>query len=237
MKLYITVNLLLIILSHSLVAVDLSLDQYLENKGFSLCPAHSKKNEGYMTEPQKQQFIQRLASYRTISSILEIGLNAGHSAENFFQHCKAINTFVSFDINIHPYTQHAADYLQEKYGQRFIFITGDSKQKVPEFLNSFPQQKFDLIYIDGDHRYDGCKSDIINCKQLAHKNTILWIDDCNNNDVERVVNNFQKQGFLKVIKIHKSQDPHGNRSWVEACYVFKKLSSKQKRIKNKASVK
>ncbi len=207
-----------------------TLDQYLHSNGFNLSPAHSDKNEGYMTQAQQKQFIDRLKSkkYQSVASVLEIGLNAGHSAETFLQNGKNIGRFVSVDINHHSYTKHAVEYLKQKYLKIFIFIEGDSKQAIPKLFNKARKQPFDLIYIDGDHRYDGCLTDILNCKKLAQKNTFVWIDDCEGNDVEKVVNDLVKKDVLKLIKIHVSENQHGRRVWAEAQYIFGKQESNSK---------
>jgi hypothetical protein len=44
-------------------------------------------------------------------------------------------------------------------------LRGDSKEILPLFAES----AFDFIYIDGDHKYDCVKSDIINAKRLVNK--------------------------------------------------------------------
>src|SRR5271157_2844263 len=62
---------------------QLDLDDFLGMHGFHLSPLHSGVNEGYMTLTQKEQFRDRLKSYSSIRTIMEIGLNGGHSAENF----------------------------------------------------------------------------------------------------------------------------------------------------------
>ena len=36
---------------------------------------------------------------------------------------------------------------------------------------------FDLIFIDGGHDYNTAESDLLNCKNLSHKNTIVIMDD------------------------------------------------------------
>lgn len=200
----------------------ITLDQYLQSKSFTLSPTHSKINEGYLSNAQQEQFRQQLAQHPHIKSIAEIGLNAGHSAENFFQSCKNIEKFVSFDINMHAYTRHAAEYLQAKYKDRFIFVPGDSKLKVLEVAQLCTQEKdkFDLIYIDGDHTYNGCRIDIENCKKLAHKNTILWIDDCKCKKVAKAISRCEKRGIIQVINVHESRDQSGKRSWAQARYLF-----------------
>ena len=53
------------------------------------------------------------------------------------------------------------------------FIRGKS-QDVMKLFNS---QSFDLIYIDGDHSYNGCKNDIVQAKRLIKRNGIICGDD------------------------------------------------------------
>lgn len=189
--------------------------------GFLLKPVHSIHNEGYMTKAQRKQFSDMLLYHPHITTILEIGLNGGHSAENFFTHTPNLKKFVSFDINLHPYTQIAVDYLTKKYVDRFTFISGDSRTEVPRYAQEFPNETFDLIYIDGNHDYEYIFSDIQNCKALAHPNTLLWIDDYEDN-VEKAVHFFEQNLELKVIATHTSKDRFGSRKWIEAKYLFSK---------------
>lgn len=53
------------------------------------------------------------------------------------------------------------------------FIRGKS-QDVMKLLND---QSFDIIYIDGDHSYNGCKNDILQAKRLIKNNGIICGDD------------------------------------------------------------
>lgn len=151
------------------------MDQYLNYFGFQLSSLHSEKNEGYMTHEQQKQFNDFLARHVHIKSVLEIGLNGGHSAENFFQNCKNLEKFLSFDICMHKYTPVAVEYLARKYKEKFAFIEGDSSLTLPEYAKN-SKEKFDLIYIDGNHSYDNCIKDILNCQNFATESTILLID-------------------------------------------------------------
>ena len=186
-----------------------SLEDFLESHQVKIA-------EGYMIEDQKNQFSECLRSYPNIRKIMEIGLNAGHSALHFFNTCPHIELFVSFDINHHDYTQHAINYLSLKYQDRFLFVEGDSTLTIPKFSKQYPYEAFDLIYVDGCHLFDYALADIINAKKLAHPNTILWIDDFHDGDVNRAVMLLCSLNFIRLLNVHTSLD----RCWVEARYAF-----------------
>src|SRR3989339_1015040 len=183
------------------------LDLYLAKAGFYVSPLHSNINEGYMTESQKRQFSTWLQQHPHIKKITEIGLNAGHSAENFFQNCPQLELLISFDIEKHPYTKIAREYLENKYKDRTLFIPGDSAITLPEFVKNRTAPKCDLIYIDGSHSYEGTLSDIINTQQLAHENTILWIDDYFNPSTRQALHECHRKQIIEIIDIHSSSDP------------------------------
>ena len=77
----------------------MSLDHYLDIHGFQMSPATIQgRNEGYVTTSQKRQFSGWLGQHPEIEAVVEIGLNGGHSADNFFHCCENLQLFVSFDI-------------------------------------------------------------------------------------------------------------------------------------------
>ena len=51
-----------------------------------------------------------------------------------------------------------------------------SKNTIPEYIVSNPK-KFDLIFIDGGHDLETAESDLFNCKDLSHNDTIVIMDD------------------------------------------------------------
>ena len=116
--------------------------------------------------------------------ILEIGFNAGHSACTMLNAHKDV-TITSFDIGHHylgnkkgdDYGKYAHEFINGRFPGKLELILGDSKKTIPEFGKDNPNEKFDLIFIDGNHSYVGAKTDIENCKQLAHKDTIVILDD------------------------------------------------------------
>lgn len=197
----------------------ITLDQYLGYYNYTLSPLHSPNNEGYMSEEQKIQFNERLSQYPHIESILEIGLNGGHSCENFFQSCKNLKHFASFDINTHPYTRYAVEYFKRKYKDKFEFIPGDSAETVPSYSQQNPHMKFDLIFVDGKLTYDYVVKDILNAQKLSGPHTILWVDDYYS-PFSDGLETLQEQGIIKIENVRESTGINGNRKWAEARYLF-----------------
>jgi len=63
------------------------------------------------------------------------------------------------------------EYLPE--GVEIEIIRGDSKDVLPSLVG----RKYDLVYIDGDHTYEGVMADINNCLELVNGGGILAGDD------------------------------------------------------------
>lgn len=197
----------------------LSLDSYLAIYNFKLSPQHSSHNEGYMTETQKLQFISSLAQHPEIKTIAEIGLNGGHSAENFFKNCPNLEKMTSFDLNSHRYAFAAVEFFKRKYRNKFEFIQGNSLETIPAYAAASTGTTFDLIYVDGNHSYECCFNDIINFRLLATPDTILWVDDYSW-FVQNAVDECVKKGIITITKVHHCDDPCGPRAWIEAKYRF-----------------
>lgn len=197
---------------------DISLDTYLSEQGVLI-------TEGYVTATQKAEFLQDIQRISKIKKILEIGFNAGHSAELFLTttNCEKL---VSFDINIHPYLKTGSEFIKKKFGDRFTLIEGDSNKKVPEYAATHSNEKFDLIFIDGGHSFKCCFSDIRNCSKLAHRETLVLIDDYVA-EVKMAVDACVNSGLIVLLDHKHTQDVYipnrngGDRIWVVAQYVMK----------------
>lgn len=146
----------------------MSLNTYLNTN----CVTDFEGNSGDILE--QTATLKKLVS-NDISNILEIGFNAGHSSESFLSSSLAHVT--SFDINIRSSVKYAKEFIDKKFPTRHTLIIGDSIKTIPEHVANNPNIKFDIIFIDGGHTYEIAMADILNCKNLAHKDTIVIMDD------------------------------------------------------------
>lgn len=146
------------------------LSYYLKSKGYS-----SQDFEGNCAQvyPQVLDLIELSRSAKTI---MEIGFNAGHSAEAFL-HTNPDCKVTSFDLGVHEYTKVGKEYIDAAFKNRHTLILGDSLETVPKFVEENPNTKFDILFIDGNHEYEYAKHDLLNCQKLAHTNSIVILDD------------------------------------------------------------
>ena len=139
-------------------------------------------------------------------NILEIGFFEGGSSLNWLLHTTANVTSIdpvynrsdSIHCQIHgtPYpdkswTFKAVDHLKKSFPDRFTFINEDSR-KVKDKIKD---QKFDFIFIDGDHWEDCVRNDI----QLVLDLEIdyMFLDDWGR-DVEKVYQQEFSKSFLPL---------------------------------------
>ena len=139
--------------------------------------------EGHSQQCESEtKFLKNIVNDDIMKNVLEIGFNAGHSADTFLSSNLTIN-LVSFDLGEHDYVKLGKEYIDEKYPGRHELILGDSKVTIPEYIsNNKLNKQFDLIFIDGGHKFEQAKRDILNCKKLAHSETIVIMDDTMNRD-------------------------------------------------------
>ena len=132
--------------------------------------------EGYSQQvPEQVKFLKDVVNVPGVKNVMEIGFNAGHSAELFLSSNENIK-LTSFDIGHHQYVKMGKQFIDKKFPNRHELIIGNSLTMIPKYIRE-NSTNFDLIFIDGGHHYNIAIKDLLNCKQLAHKKTIVIMDD------------------------------------------------------------
>ena len=149
---------------------SMAITEYLNSKGFTTFEGYSQLNIAQVND------LKDIVKSRSIQHVLEIGFNAGHSAEIFLSTNPGIH-LTSFDLGEHSYVPVAKEYIDAKFPGRHTLILGDSRKTVPEYVAANRGKFFDVIFIDGGHDYDVARSDMEYCSKLAHRNTIVILDD------------------------------------------------------------
>ena len=127
-------------------------------------------------EGKKADFIWKYASLKNITTVCEVGINAGHSAILWLEG-NSDRSVILFDLP-QPYSQPGYDYLKYVYGERIQLFLGRSDLSVPAFTKN-ATARCDMIAIDGSKKYKLRLLDFQNLKFMSHHQTILLLDDSN----------------------------------------------------------
>lgn len=123
---------------------------------------------------------------------LEIGVRRGLSMA-MVAGCVPECDITGMDVWIENYagiSNPGPDFVREEmqrvgFSGKLDFITGDTRDTLPEYVASQPGL-FDLINVDGDHTYEGARSDLWLSILLLRKGGVLIFDDIHGEFVSKV---------------------------------------------------
>jgi len=106
----------------------------------------------------RKHFLRYLIEKNGYTTMAEVGVRDGRTTFFLLDHCP--------DLVIYGVDKSVAGFynneIADKYQHRLIPIQGDSSSMAKEIPN------VDLVFIDADHSYNGCKKDI-----LAYREKVL----------------------------------------------------------------
>jgi predicted O-methyltransferase YrrM len=137
-------------------------------------PNYRKAGAFYRSNYERGILIYYLIRQHNLTSMLEIGFGRGYStfcAARAFHDAGIVGKIVTVDPNIDEnFLKALQQVLPNDWFKYVHFARGTSQQILPQL-----QETFDLVYIDGDHSYEGTKFDWENTKDKWNRH--LLFDD------------------------------------------------------------
>jgi len=126
----------------------------------------------------RKYFLRHLIDIEGYTTMAEVGVRDGRTTFFLLDHCPNLTIYGVDLSNKGYYSNEVAD----KYGDRLIPIEGNSHK----VANQVPT--VDLVFIDADHSYNGCKGDILAYRSKVNNSGILSGHDIDYPGVNRAVN-------------------------------------------------
>ena len=83
--------------------------------------------------------------------------------------------YYNYFLKLDPYSYESVIRLLKKFSNNVNIIKGDSNQ----VLKNIKPLLFDYVFLDGGHKYETVKNDLINLTEIIHNNGIILCDDYN----------------------------------------------------------
>jgi hypothetical protein len=144
----------------------------------------------------KVRLMKRLAQHEEVDTVCEIGFNAGHSALLWL--ASGVRRVLSFELGQYPYSAKAISWLDKRYRGRFQVVMGDSLNSVPAFHEMWPDERCNLLFIDGGHLYQHTMGDLENFRKMRNESFhYLLVDDTNQADVAMAWRTYKERGLAE----------------------------------------
>ena len=83
--------------------------------------------------------------------------------------------YYDYFLKLDPYSYESVIRLLKKFSNNVNIIKGDSNH----VLKNIKPLLFDYVFLDGGHKYETVKNDLINLTEIIHNNGIILCDDYN----------------------------------------------------------
>ena len=155
--------------------------------------------EGHMLpNPVTLDLWRKLKETTGYKSILEIGLNAGHSAAMQLELFPDIK-LISLDIGRHKITHKAAKVLSERFSDRFEYTMCHSTAYANRVMRGeYPKPEVDAVFIDGGHTEKDIINDLMFCKWMKVKD--VFVDDADSTNVANILRSFVDKGIIYTVQ-------------------------------------
>lgn len=114
-------------------------------------------------KPNRKYFLRYLIETNGYTTMAEVGVRDGRTTFYLLDHIPSLIIF-GIDLSIKGFYNKE---IKEKYGDRLVAIEGNSSQ----MAEKIPQ--VDLVFIDADHSYNGCRKDIISYRNKVKQGGIF----------------------------------------------------------------
>lgn len=147
------------------------------------------KTNGFsdLTDPEKRTiaaFVMNNEKNNTNSSYLEIGVFGGGTMFFLKENTKTtkfvgvdlFEDFITSDDNTHTSGTYPITSVQALLGDRVHLIKGDSRKELPKINEK--NEKFNFIFIDGNHSYAGTMEDFVNATKILSPGGQIGFHNC-----------------------------------------------------------
>jgi len=133
-------------------------------------------------KPNRKYFLRHLIEKHNYTTMAEVGVRDGRTTFYLLKNCPEL---IIYGIDLDT-SKFYTNEIKEQFGDRLVPIQGYSHTVADRIPN------VDLVFIDADHSYDGCKNDIIAYSPKVKTGGLLTGHDIDYPGVNKAVNQFVK---------------------------------------------
>lgn len=152
----------------------------------------------HMTTTRDPRLLAKQANFALVaarvSSILEIGFNAGHSANVFLSSNPSLR-YVGVDIGTHRYSRPCAAHLASTYPGRFNVHWSDSRAFLPRVRDGF----FDAVHVDGGHSKEQAEFDMAHAVRICKTGGLVILDDTHMDHIAAIGASYEQLGVVRRV--------------------------------------